>query len=59
MQSEYANCMVELRSYDEVVDRDCLHVNVEENGVFNCHKNFEFFSSYITVVIRIFKLIKI
>ena len=30
MQSVYANCMVKLKSFDEVVDRGCLHVNVEE-----------------------------
>ena len=30
MQSEYANCMVKLKSFELVVDRGCLHVNVEE-----------------------------
>ena len=30
MQSEYANCIVKLNSFDLVVDRDCLYVNVEE-----------------------------
>ena len=30
MQSEYANCVVKLKSFDYVVDRGCLHVNVED-----------------------------
>ena len=59
MQSEYAKCMVKLKSFDLVVDRGCLHVNVEENGAFNCQENIWLFSSYITAFINIFKLIKI
>ena len=43
MQSEYANCMVKLKSFDQVVDRTCLHVNVEEKWSVQLSKKFDYF----------------
>ena len=40
MNSEYANCMVKLKSFDNVVDRGCLHANEEEKWSVQLSKNF-------------------
>ena len=29
---------LKLKLFDSAADSGCLHVNVEENGEFNCHK---------------------
>ena len=43
MQSEYANCMVKLKSFDKVVDLGCLNVNVEEKWSVQLSKTFDYF----------------
>ena len=32
---------LKLNFFDKAADSGCLHVNVDLNGMFNCHKTFD------------------
>ena len=51
---------LKLNLFDKAVIVALFMLTLKGNGEFNCHKTFDsFFLSYITAVIKSFKLIKI